>query len=148
MSAQQQGHDEGVPGPGVPVQGRTGRGADVRRDRTRDIFVEERPWGRFQQFVTNEQVTVKIITVEPGHRLSLQRHGRRAEMWHVVDGPVDVIVDGRSWSAAPGESVWVPGGATHRLGNSGERTARLLEVAFGDFDEADIERLQDDYTRG
>lgn len=117
-------------------------------DRTQDIFVVERPWGRFQQFATNEPVTVKIITVEPGHRLSLQRHGHRAEMWLVLDGPVDVTVHGRSWSAEPGESVWVPEGATHRLGNSGGRTARLLELAFGDFDEADIERLQDDYARG
>ena len=91
--------------------------------------------------------SVKIITVEPGHRLSLQRHGHRAEMWHVLDGPVDVTVGERRWSVAAGEDVWVPGGAVHRLGNSGDRTARLLEVAFGDFDEADIERLEDDYTR-
>ena len=37
----------------------------------------ERPWGHFDQFATNEPVTVKIITVEPGHRLSLQRHHLR-----------------------------------------------------------------------
>ncbi|MEP7330955.1 MAG: hypothetical protein ABI692_02585, partial [Terracoccus sp.] len=39
------------------------------RNPTADIFVAERPWGEFQQFVSNEQVTVKIITVQPGHRL-------------------------------------------------------------------------------
>ncbi len=33
------------------------------RNPTEDIFVAERPWGNFQQFVSNEQVTVKIITV-------------------------------------------------------------------------------------
>ncbi|MGC5585460.1 phosphomannose isomerase type II C-terminal cupin domain [Ornithinimicrobium sp. W1665] len=150
MSAQQQGFDDdgrGPGAPGAPDQDGDGTGSDVRRDRTQDIFVERRPWGRFQQFATNEPVTVKIITVEPGHRLSLQRHGHRAEMWHVLDGPVDVTVGERRWSVAAGEDVWVPGGAVHRLGNSGDRTARLLEVAFGDFDEADIERLEDDYTR-
>lgn len=117
------------------------------RDRTQDVFVTERPWGRFRQFVSNERVTVKTIIVEPGHRLSLQTHGHRAEMWHVLDGAVDVRVDDRSWTAGRGEMVWIPEGAVHRLGNSGDAPARLLEIAFGDFDEADITRLEDDYTR-
>ncbi len=117
------------------------------RNPTKDIFVAERPWGQFQQFVSNEQVTVKIITVQPGHRLSLQRHDHRGEMWQVLDVPIDVTVDNRSWCAQPGETVWVPRGSTHRMGNSGDQPGRLLEVGFGHFDEADIERLQDDYTR-
>lgn len=117
------------------------------RNPTRDIFTAERPWGAFQQFVSNEQVTVKIITVQPGHRLSLQRHDHRGEMWQVLDVPIDITVDDREWTAQPGETVWVPRGALHRMGNSGERPGRLLEVAFGHFDESDIERLQDDYAR-
>ena len=117
------------------------------RNPAEDIFVAERPWGQFQQFVSNEQVTVKIITVQPGHRLSLQRHDHRGEMWQVLDVPIDVTVDDRTWSAQPGETVWVPRNAVHRMGNSGERPGRLLEVGFGHFDEADIERLQDDYAR-
>ncbi len=68
-------------------------------------------------------------------------------MWHVLDVPIDVRVEGRQWQAQPGESVWVTRGATHRLGNSGTRVGRLLEVAFGPFDEGDIDRLEDDYTR-
>lgn len=117
------------------------------RNPTTDIFVAERPWGAFQQFVSNEQVTVKIITVQPGHRLSLQRHDHRGEMWAVLDVPIDITVDDREWVAEPGETVWVPRGSVHRMGNSGDRPGRLLEVGFGHFDESDIERLQDDYAR-
>jgi mannose-1-phosphate guanylyltransferase/mannose-6-phosphate isomerase len=117
------------------------------RNPAEDIFVAERPWGTFQQFVSNEQVTVKIITVQPGHRLSLQKHDHRGEMWQVLDVPMDITVDDRTWTAAPGETVWVPRGSTHRMGNSGSEPGRLLEVAFGHFDEGDIERLQDDYAR-
>ena len=115
--------------------------------RADEVFVAERPWGQFEQFVSNETVTVKIITVLPGHRLSLQRHGHRDEMWQVLDVPIDIEVDDRTWVAQPGERVWVPQGATHRMGNSGSQPGRLLEIAFGAFDEADIERLQDDYAR-
>lgn len=130
------------------------RGERVRQtayipDRRGDGFVEERPWGRFESFVTNEPVAVKIITVEPGKRLSLQRHAERAELWQVLDeAPLDVTVDGRTWSAVQGEQVWVPVGAIHRLGNTGTVPARILEVGFGHFDEDDIERLEDDFARG
>jgi mannose-6-phosphate isomerase-like protein (cupin superfamily) len=110
-------------------------------------FAVRRPWGQFQQLVSNVPVTVKLITVEPGHRLSLQRHGRRGEFWQVLDVPIDIWLDDEQWVAKPGDQVWVPCGATHRIGNSGETAGRLLEIAFGDFDESDIERLQDDYTR-
>jgi len=117
------------------------------RSRADEVFVAERPWGQFQQFVANEMVTVKIITVEPGHRLSLQKHGHRDEMWQVLDVPIDIEVNDEKWVAQPGERVWVPQGATHRMGNSGTEPGRLLESAFGEFDEADIERLHDDYAR-
>jgi mannose-6-phosphate isomerase len=117
------------------------------RNPVADIFAVQRPWGDFQQFVSNETVTVKVITVQPGHRLSLQRHEHRGEMWQVLDGPIDVTVDDRQWRAERGEVVWVPRGATHRMGNSGSEPGRLLEVGFGHFDEADIERLEDDYSR-
>ena len=117
------------------------------RNPTEDIFVVERPWGQFQQFVSNETVTIKIITVEPGHRLSLQRHEHRGEMWQILDVPIDITVDDRQWLAQPGEMVWVPRNSIHRMGNSGSRPGRLLEVGFGHFDESDIERLEDDYVR-
>lgn len=116
-------------------------------DRASDVFTAQRPWGDFQQFVTNEPVTVKIITVAPGHRLSLQRHARRDELWQALDVPLDVTVGERTWSLGAGERAFVPVGTAHRMGNSGDRPARVLEVAFGHFDEADIERLEDDYTR-
>jgi len=116
-------------------------------NRSDEVFVDERPWGNFQQFVLNEAVTVKIITVNPGQRLSLQTHGHRDEMWQVLDVPLDLQIDDSTVAAKPGERVWVPRGARHRIANSGSEPGRLLEIAFGVFDEDDIERLEDDYDR-
>ncbi len=117
------------------------------QDPRAEMFTEVRPWGQFEQFVANTPVTVKIITVSPGHRLSLQAHDRRGEFWQVLDVPLDVHVDGRDWSAQPGEQIWIPQGAVHRMGNSGTRPGRILEIALGVFDEDDIHRLEDDYAR-
>jgi mannose-6-phosphate isomerase-like protein (cupin superfamily) len=112
-----------------------------------NVFVSERPWGSFQQFVENQPVTVKIITVQPGHRLSLQRHAHRAEMWQALDVPMTVRVGKQTWTLEVGERLVVPAGELHRLGNDTDQPGRILEIAFGDFDECDIERLEDDYTR-
>lgn len=111
------------------------------------IHVDERPWGRFEQLALNEQVTVKIITVEPGHRLSLQTHTSRDESWKVLDEGLTVEIGGRAWRPEVGEQVWIPRGVTHRVANAGARAARFLEVAYGEFDEGDIVRLEDDYAR-
>ncbi|MEO8829884.1 phosphomannose isomerase type II C-terminal cupin domain [Lapillicoccus sp.] len=110
-------------------------------------YQSERPWGRFDQYTLNEVSTVKIITVEPGARLSLQRHEHRGEFWQVLDGPMDIQVDDRRWTAEHDERIWVPRGATHRMGNPTAQVARILEIAYGTFDEDDIERLEDDYSR-
>ncbi|RKS71338.1 mannose-1-phosphate guanylyltransferase/mannose-6-phosphate isomerase [Motilibacter peucedani] len=111
------------------------------------VLVDERPWGRFEQLALNEQVTVKIITVEPGHRLSLQTHTSRDESWKVLDEGLTVEIGGVAWAPQVGEQVWIPRGVTHRVGCTGSSAARFVEVAYGEFDECDIVRLEDDYAR-
>ena len=110
------------------------------------IVVDHRPWGWFERFTLNAPTTVKIITVDAGHRLSLQRHEYRDELWTVLDTPLQVEIGGRDWVANPGEKIWIPRGTTHRIA-AAESSGRFLEIAFGNFDESDIERLSDDYAR-
>lgn len=109
--------------------------------------LDRRPWGSFERFTLNERTTVKIITVDPGQRLSLQTHTSRSEWWTALDAGLTVAIDGRSWEPAKGEQVWIPQGTAHRASNAGDAPVRFLEVAFGHFDEQDIERLDDDYQR-
>ncbi len=109
----------------------------------------DKPWGSFDQFVLNERCTVKILTCNPGQKLSLQRHGHRDELWVALDPGVVVDLDGEELHPSPGEEIWLPQGCTHRLrcDAAAARPVRVLEVSLGVFDEADIERLQDDYGR-
>ena len=110
------------------------------------IHVDERPWGRFTRYSHNQSVTVKIIEVAAGERLSLQRHELRTELWVALDPGLVVEVDGDRWVARVGEEVLVRRGAVHRMSSAGA-PVRVLEVAFGTFDEDDIERLEDSYGR-
>jgi mannose-6-phosphate isomerase len=109
-------------------------------------WMDERPWGRFQQLVLNEPCSVKIITVEPHQRLSLQSHQLRSEWWIVLDDAMEVHVDGRRVTLRRGEEVFIPQGAVHRAVGL-EQPCRWLEIAFGRFDEQDIERYEDAYGR-
>ncbi len=120
----------------------------ARPDPRPEIFSDsDRPWGGFEQYTSNESTTVKIVTVKAGNRLSLQRHTNRDELWVVLDSEVVVEVGDTVEKVQPGDKVWIPRGTVHRLENRGALPARVLEIAFGHFDEGDITRLDDDYDR-
>lgn len=109
-------------------------------------FVVNRPWGNFEQFTLNEKTTIKILTVNPKKRLSLQYHKKRKEFWKVLDNPVRVVVGKKTKVLKKGEVIEVPKGVKHRIIGL-NKEARLLEIAFGDFDENDNYRVEDDYGR-
>ena len=109
---------------------------------------ERRPWGNYRLLFQNQgeaNVTVKILTVLPRSRLSLQKHTLRSENWFVMEGDAEVSMGGSDLVLHPGETVHIPPGTAHRLGT--DNGTRVLEVSTGRFDEGDIVRLEDDYGR-
>ena len=108
--------------------------------------IETRPWGSFERFTENETTTVKIISVNPNQRLSLQTHKFRSEFWKIISGSGVVTIAGVEHSAKPGDSFDIPVEAEHRVSGGSEGIA-FLEIAFGAFDENDITRLADDFGR-
>ncbi len=109
---------------------------------------ETRPWGGFEVLFDGADHKVKSITVNPGQRLSLQRHRRRSEHWFVVAGLGRVTLDDSEIEVAPGSSVDIPEGAWHRVLNRGSCRLVIIEVQTGAyFGEDDIERREDDYGR-
>ena len=107
----------------------------------------ERPWGSFKQFANNRECTVSLMTVLPGQRLSLQSHTGRAELWIVIDDGAVVQVGEKIRTCKAGEEIWIPANEKHRLSCSGEKPVRVLEVAFGNWQQDDIARYDDDYQR-
>jgi mannose-1-phosphate guanylyltransferase/mannose-6-phosphate isomerase/mannose-1-phosphate guanylyltransferase/mannose-6-phosphate isomerase len=122
---------------------------ETRSERAyREKIVEDiRPWGRFRSYPLRAVGSVKIITVDPGAAPSLQYHKRRGEFWVILDRGLEVTLGERTWRPKPGEEVYVPRGAPHRLRCLGRRPGRVLELWLGKSSEADIIRLADDYGR-
>ena len=111
-----------------------------------DYYKEERPWGSFERFIDNEPCSVKFLHVAPGKRLSLQTHAKREEFWRVIAGSGTATVGDEIRDMKVGDEVLIVVGAKHRL-EGGPEGISVLEIAFGEFDENDIMRLEDDFGR-
>lgn len=107
---------------------------------------ETRPWGSFITFVKNAPLTVKLLTILPHQAFSLQRHHRRNEQWHLISGNGTVTVGENTSPVVPGADWYIPRETLHRLAADSEAIV-ALEISFGEFDEADITRLDDRYGR-
>ena len=109
----------------------------------------QRPWGYYRVIhEPSANLKVKELTVEPGHKLSMQRHERRAEFWFIAEGmatvygidtATDIELVGRF---AQNQSLWIERGQWHQLCNERSQPLRVIEIQYGeDCVEEDIERL-------
>jgi mannose-6-phosphate isomerase-like protein (cupin superfamily) len=109
---------------------------------------DRRPWGSYVVLEEAPGFKVKRLTVDPGQRLSYQRHSQRAEHWFIVAGTATVTLDGTVTEVPTGAAIDVPRGTAHRIENRGAEVVELIEVQQGPYlGEDDIERLDDDYGR-
>lgn len=109
---------------------------------------EYRPWGDFEILRNTDAFKSKVIHVLPGQRLSYQSHAKRAEHWIIIRGQAEVTLNDQVLSPKPGEHIFIPQGAKHRMSNPGNEPVEFVEVQVGTyFGEDDIVRYQDDYRR-
>jgi mannose-1-phosphate guanylyltransferase/mannose-6-phosphate isomerase len=107
-----------------------------------------RPWGSYRSLISGERFQVKLITVKPGGRLSLQLHRHRAEHWVVVKGTAQITCGERVSMLYENQSTYIPQGDTHRLENPGHIPLEMIEVQSGSYlGEDDIVRVEDVYGR-
>ena len=107
-----------------------------------------RPWGFYESLIQGERFQVKRIVVNPGHKLSLQKHFHRAEHWVVVNGTALVTRDAEVLMVRENESIYLPLGCVHRMENPGRIPLTLIEVQSGSYTgEDDIVRIEDTYGR-
>jgi mannose-6-phosphate isomerase len=114
-------------------------------------ITETRPWGSFTVLKDQSNYKLKQLAVNPGSRLSLQRHQKREEHWLVSKGYPEITLDDQVIKLSPGEYIHIPRHSWHRISNpeANNTVVEIIELQLGDyFGEDDIERQQDDYGRG
>jgi mannose-6-phosphate isomerase-like protein (cupin superfamily) len=105
-----------------------------------------KPWGWYVTLLSLPHLWIKLIFVEGGHKLSLQSHAYRKELWLFLKGKAEASNDGVIFQAKScGNSIFIPKCAKHRL--VGITGAYIIELAWGKPKEDDIIRYEDDYER-
>lgn len=111
-----------------------------------------RPWGRYEvqdlgRLQDGREFCEKIITVHPGHILSLQSHSHRSEIWQVLSGTLTGILDQWRISIEKGHAITIPLGSIHTMANLGTEPLIVREMQHGRCYEMDITRYCDAYGR-
>ena len=106
----------------------------------------ERAWGRYTVLDKGTGWQVKQLAFDAGKALSDQRHFKRSEHWHVIEGTVQMTLeypngDTETKLYSAGTSIDIPILTWHKAVNTGSATAKVVEVWMGkELTENDIER--------
>jgi mannose-6-phosphate isomerase-like protein (cupin superfamily) len=106
--------------------------------------VTKKPWGYYRILYQGDQTLIKILVINPGQELSLQKHLHRSETWSVESGRGIAHIAGKQHDITEGGLLNVPAHAFHRLINTGDAPLVIYEIQCGEkLSEDDIIRVED-----
>ncbi len=124
---------------------------ELKEDGRQESFshqIVNKPWGYYLNLNTDDGYKVKKIVVNPGGKLSLQKHEHRSEHWIISKGTAKVTKGDETVIVKEKGALFIPQRNIHRIENIGNTPLHIIEVQFGIIlEEDDIVRLEDDYGR-
>ena len=105
--------------------------------------IVEKPWGREVWYAHTDRYAGKVLEVDAGHILSLQKHLVKHETMLLQAGRVRFTLNDEVFEWLPGEIVSIPPGNVHRM--EALEDSVILEVSTPELD--DLVRLEDRYGR-
>ena len=112
--------------------------------------IVSKPWGYEEIWAHTDKYVGKILTIKPGHRLSLQYHKVKEETIYVMQGTLTIWKSKNDTDfilCGPGSTYHVKPGSIHRFGahESEPQEIKILEVSTPEI--GDVVRISDDYRR-
>lgn len=93
------------------------------------IMFAEKSWGSFRVLdVEEESMTIKV-TLNPGHQMNYHSHERRDEVWTIIEGTGQVVLDGVQKPVKAGDVVSMKAGCRHTL--IADTELKAIEVQTG-----------------
>jgi mannose-6-phosphate isomerase len=107
-----------------------------------------KPWGHELIWTQTERYVGKLIVIEAGKRLSLQRHVHKDESILVISGRMVLSLENADGTIdeiemGPGDHCRVPTGRIHRF--EAIELTEVVEVSTPELD--DVIRIEDDFGR-
>lgn len=118
----------------------------VQQMETRPMY-EERKWGEYKvldynQYGDGMKSLTKHLTISAGKSISYQKHFRRDEIWTIVDGEGDLLIDDEIRHMQRGDVAYIRKGQKHALKADEDKDLQFIEVQIGpELVEDDIERF-------
>ena len=106
----------------------------------------EKPWGWYQVLSVGDNYVTKELYIYPNQKFSLQKHFKREEHWHILEGYGYLTLNDTKKIVSENDHIFVGIEDTHRL-EAGPRGLFFFELQQGYCDEDDILRIEDDYNR-
>lgn len=122
---------------------------DVMKHQEQRPMYEERRWGRYRvldyiKYPDGREVLTKRICISAGKNLSYQYHIKRSEVWTIVSGEGEMVLDDELLEVKKGDVLVIPVGTKHSLRATNE--LEIIEVQTGsELVEEDIVRLEMDW---
>ncbi len=111
-------------------------------------YIEQRPWGEFENLLDNDICKVKRITIKPDQSPSYQYHFKRSEVWIIIQGNGKLKLDDVIIDVSKGNTYNIGKEVKHQIKNTGNEDLIFIEIQLGEyFGEDDIVRLEDIYGR-
>lgn len=110
---------------------------------------EERQWGSYRvlNYISHSDRRISLtkhLCIKAGHSLSYQRHKNRDEIWTVIEGTGDLLIDGHIRNVRCGDVAYIVKGSKHSLRAATD--LHMIEVQIGtELAEEDIERFPWDW---
>jgi mannose-1-phosphate guanylyltransferase len=117
-------------------------------ERHRPMY-EERRWGNYKvvdygKYSDGIFSLTKHLYVGAGKHISYQKHSRRDEIWTIVSGTGDLVLDGHVRNVRRGDVAYITAGTLHAIRATAD--LRMIEVQIGgELKEEDIERFDWDW---
>ena len=93
------------------------------------LMFAEKSWGSYHVLdVQPEGMTVKV-TLRAGAQMNYHSHEHRNEVWTVVSGEGETLIDGMTQQVGPGDVITILSGCKHRVKAITELT--MIEVQLG-----------------
>lgn len=114
-------------------------------------MAEERRWGAYKvldhtKFEDGDEVLTKKINIQAGKNLSYQFHEKRKELWTILNGTGDVIIEGRLKGVSSGDVIEIPVGTKHAI--KALTDLEIIEVQSGlELIKEDIHRLEYEWDK-
>lgn len=91
-----------------------------------------RDWGYYRVLHQDgPSVKVKELTVDPGKRLSMQKHNERSEFWFVSHGEATVSSEENTKTFKKHAHLHIPNNQWHQLCNNTNDPLKVIEIQYG-----------------